>query len=152
MPIRTATRLLVVTWLAAGSAPLFAQRSPADLDRALQQIVTDYTALYAKETLTRWRALFLPSFSSASVTAEGGVTVRDLDAFYTAQERGFAAAERMGERLENVWIDRRGRLASVHADFEYWNNADSRRGRLVLTAIHGPDGWRFHSLMFSYHE
>ena len=140
---------LALTWSAASALTLNAQAAP-DLDRSLERLVADYTGLYTKETLPRWRSLFLPTFTSASTTPEGGVSVRGLEEFYAAQERGFATATKMGERLENVRIERRGRLASILADFVYWNNDDARRGRLVLTAIHQREGWRFHSLMFSY--
>jgi len=124
----------------------------ADLDKSLQRLVTDYTGLYTRDSLPRWRELFLPTFTSASTTAEGGVSVRTLDQFYAAQERAFSTAAKMGERLENVRIERRGRMATVWADFVYWHEDDGRRGRLVLTAIFQREGWRFHSLMFSYHD
>ena len=140
---------LALSWSVASALTLNAQGA-ADLDRSLERLVADYTDLYTREALPRWRTLFLPTFTSASTTAEGGVSVRGLDAFLAAQERGFATATKMGERLENVRIERRGRMASILADFVYWNNDDTRRGRLILTAIHQREGWRFHSLMFSY--
>ena len=121
-----------------------------ELDRSLKKLVADYIDLYTKDALPRWRSLFLPSFSVASTTADGGVSVRTLEQFYGAQERGFANSKSMGEKLENVRIDRRGRLASVWADFVFQQDADSSRGQLVLLAVHGKDGWRFHSLMFAY--
>jgi hypothetical protein len=131
--------------------PMSAQPAP-DLDRSLQRLVADYTGLYTRDALPRWRALFLPTFISASTTSDGGVSVRPLDEFYVAQERGFSTAANMGERLENVRIERRGRLATIWADFVYWHDDDGRRGRLVLSAIFQREGWRFHSLMFSYHD
>jgi hypothetical protein len=63
---------------------------------------------------------------------------------------GRITATRVGERLENVRIERRGRMATVWADFVYWHDDDGLRGRLVLTAIFQREGWRFHSLMLSY--
>ena len=138
-----------LTWSVASALTLTAQAA-ADLDRSLERLVADYTDLYTRETLPRWRTLFLPTFTSASTTAEGGVSVRGFDAFFAAQERGFVAATKIGERLENVVIERRGRMASILADFVYWNNDDTRRGQLILTAIHQREGWRFHSLMFAY--
>ncbi len=56
----------------------------------------------------------------------------------------------MGERLDNVRVERRGAMASVWADFEFWADGPPSRGQLVLVAVHQPDGWRFHSLLFSY--
>jgi len=146
------TRLpLGIAFIAAlAAAPLAAQGAP-DLDAGLQQLVSDYTALYRRDTFARWRTLFHPAFTAGSTTAEGGVATRTLDEFLSAQERAFAAAREMGERLENVRIERRGRIASVWADFVYWNDASSRRGRLVLLAMSGAEGWRFHSLLFTYH-
>lgn len=130
-----------------------AESQPAsDLDRGLDRLVTDYTRLYTKDSLSRWRELFLPTFTSTSTTADGGVSARALSEFYAAQERAFAEAKRMGERLENVRTERRGRIATVWADFVFWYDADERRGRLVLTAIVDRGVWRFSSLMFSYHE
>ncbi|MBK8245948.1 MAG: nuclear transport factor 2 family protein [Gemmatimonadetes bacterium] len=76
--------------------------------------------------------------------------MRSLEAFLGAQERGFRESQRMGERLQKVRIDRRGRIAMVAADFEYWNNDTTRRGTLVLAAVHVREGWRFQSLVFSY--
>ena len=144
----------IVLSLALACAPVVTvSAQPArDLDQSLQRLVNDYTGLYMRDSLPRWRELFLPTFTSASTTADGGVTVRGLDEFYAAQERGFSTAKKMGERLENVRIERRGRLATVSADFAYWHNDDTRRGRLVLAAIFQSAGWRFHSLMFSYHD
>lgn len=127
-----------------------ADAQATDLDRSLEQLVTDYTRLYTRETFAEWRGLFLPTFTSTSTTADGGTSVRTLEAFLAAQERGFREAQRMGERLENVRIDRRGRIAMVAADFVYWNNETTRRGTLVLAAVHVREGWRFQSLVFSY--
>lgn len=127
-----------------------ADAQATDLDRSLERLVTDYTRLYTKESFAEWRALFLPTFTSTSTTADGGTSVRSLEAFLAAQERGFREAQRMGERLEKVRIDRRGRIAMVAADFEYWNNDATRRGTLVLAAVHVREGWRFQSLVFSY--
>jgi SnoaL-like domain len=127
-----------------------ADAQATELDRSLDQLVTDYTRLYTRETFAEWRGLFLSTFTSTSTTAGGGTSVRTLEAFLDAQERGFRDAQRMGERLENVRIDRRGRIAMVAADFEYWNNETTRRGTLVLAAVHVREGWRFQSLVFSY--
>ena len=150
--MRTCLLALGLAWAAvAPAAPAGAQPAP-DLDRSLRRLVADYTRLYTRDSLPRWRELFLPTFTAASTTDEGSVSVRGLDEFYGAQERRFRTATRMGERLENVRIERRGRMATVWADFVFWNDDDGRRGRLVLTAILEHERWRFHSLMFSYHR
>ena len=140
---------LTIGWVLFLGTPAVGQ-DVGDLDRSLERLVADYIDLYTKETLPQWRSLFRPTFTVASTTAEGGVSSRGLDQFYAAQERGFGASKRMGERLENVRVERRGRIASVWADFVFWQNDETSRGRLVLLAIHQREGWRFHSLMFSY--
>lgn len=147
--MRRLVPLLLLTLIArAGGA-----QASSGLDASLQRLVGDYTGLYTKATFARWRELFLPTFTATSTTADGGVTVRRLEEFTGSQERAFAAATRMGERLENVQTTRRGRMATIVADFVYWNNDIERRGRLILTAIQSTDqGWRFASLMFSYHD
>jgi len=144
--------LLVVLGLACTSCNGVQAQPVAELDRSLQRLVADYTGLYTRESLPRWRELFLPTFTSASIAVDSTVSLRRLDEFYAAQERAFGSAKRMGERLEDVRIDRRGRLATVWADFVYWYDDSERRGRLVLTAINQRDGWRFASLMFSYYD
>jgi hypothetical protein len=146
--------LVLAVGLASPCVPMSASRAqgPQDLDKSLARLVDDYIRLYTRDSLPTWRRLFLPTFTAASTTADSGVTVRSLDEFYGAQERGFAGAKRMGERLENVKTERRGRMATIWADFVYWHDADERRGRLVLSAIFSKEGWRFHSLMFSYHD
>ena len=143
--------LLIVLGLAASAAGARAQ-PPEALERSLQRVVSEYTGLYTKDSLSRWRELFLPTFTSASIAADSTVALRRLDEFYSAQERAFSSAKKMGERLENVRIERRGRLATVWADFVYWYDDNERRGRLVLTAIYQRGNWRFASLMFSYYD
>lgn len=145
-------RMLVLLWgLLAFALPVGAQSQPeADADAGLRQLVADYTGLYTREDLPRWRELFLPGFSAASTNEDGSVSVRGLEDFHAAQARGFADSTDMGERLENVRIERHGDLASVWADFVFWADGPPSRGRLVLLAIRQPQGWRFHSLMFAY--
>jgi hypothetical protein len=149
---KSVARLTAALALAGVTAlPIAAQATP-DLDAKVQRLVVDYTRLYTRDSLARWRELFLPTFTSASTTDDGGVSVRRLDEFYAAQERGFSAATRMGERLENVRIERRGRMATVWADFIFWYNDEQRRGRLILMALLNHGEWKFQSLMFSYHD
>lgn len=142
--------LSVVSLLAISASTARGQEN--DLDRGLHRLVDEYISLYRPDRLAEWRALFVPTFSVTSTTADGGVSVRGLDAFYQAQERGFARSKEMGERLENVQIERRGRLASVWADFVFWQDGNTSRGKLVLLAAADRGSWRFHSLMFTYEE
>lgn len=106
--------------------------------------------LYRKETLSEWKTLFLPTFTSTSTNADGTVTVRTLDRFFDSQARGFAVATEMSETLENVAIDRTGRLATAWADFVFRQDGTARRGRLVLTLVETKGTWRIASVMFSY--
>ncbi len=117
---------------------------------AVRRVVDDYVGLYRKDTLEQWRALFLPTFTATSPARDGGVTVRTLDQFYEAQARGFAQATAMSETLEDVIVERTGRLATARAAFVFHQNGTSRRGRLVLTLIETGSTWRIASLLFSY--
>ena len=138
---------LLWAWLLCAAAVA----SPMEnADRRLERLVADYTGLYARDTLAQWKTLFLPGFSSMSSNADGSVSARELEDFYAAQADGFAGSASMGERLENVRIERHGVLASVWADFVFWADGPPARGRLVLLAVDQPGGWRFYSLMFSY--
>lgn len=124
---------------------------PADAgDAALRRVVADYVGLYRKDTLPRWRELFLPSFAAASTNPDGTTRLRGLHEFYTAQERYLTTGRDIRETLENVRIERQGRLASVWADFVLVDAGDTSRGRLVLLLIVERGAWRIHSLMFSY--
>ena len=102
---------------------------------ALSRVVNDYVQLYRTDTLVEWKALFLPTFTSTSPRADGGVTVRTLEEFYQSQVRGFARATTMSESLESVAIQQSGRLATAWADFVFHQDGTSRRGRLVLTLV-----------------
>lgn len=133
------------------AVPARANAQDAELDRGLERLVADYIDLYRPDRLAEWKALFLPTFTVASTGDGGTALVRTLDQFFGAQERGFAKSRDMGERLENVRIHRQGRLATILADFVFWQDGETTRGRLTLHAIAGTDGWRFHSLMFTYH-
>jgi len=116
----------------------------------LRRVVDDYVRLYRKDTLAEWKALFLPTFTSTSPRAAGGVTVRTLEEFYESQARGFARATTMSESLENVVIEESGRLATAWADFVFHQDGTSRRGRLVLTLVDTGTAWRIASLLFAY--
>jgi hypothetical protein len=119
-------------------------------DAALRRVVDDYVRLYRKDTLTEWRALFLPSFTATSPGRDGGATVRTFDQFFDAQARGFAASTDMSETLEHVVVSRTGKLATAWADFVFHQNGTSRRGRLALTLVETVPGWKIASLLFSY--
>jgi hypothetical protein len=135
--------------LALGCALAAATPGPGP-DANLRRVVDDYVGLYRKEALPRWRALFAPSFSAASANADGSLRLRGLAEFYDAQERYLASGRAIGEVLENVAIERRGRLASVWADFVLSDEGERSRGKLVLLLIEEKGDWTIHSLMFAY--
>ena len=127
--------------------------TPAPASEAnLKRIVGEYVGLYRRDSLPQWRALFLPSFTVASTNADGSVRLRNLDEFYTAQERYLASGRAIEEKLENVAIERRGRLASVWADFVLTDQGETSRGKLCLSLIEERGSWRIQSLVFAYDD
>ena len=136
---------LAVVVLQAASPP------PAASDAALRRAVADYVGLYTHATLDRWRMLFLPTFTATSTRPDGTVKVRTLDEFFTAQRQYLASGKSIKEELEDVRIERRGKLASVWADFVLTEEAEKSRGKLVLLLVADRGEWKIQSLMFSYH-
>ena len=128
-------------------------RVRGDTDPRLRRLVADYTGLWRRETLPQWERLFLPGFTVASTNADGSITVRTREEFVAAQRRYHDRVAGLREDLENVRVERQGRLASVWADYVVTEGpgGERRRGRLVLLAIDDRGEYRFHSLMFSYH-
>lgn len=121
---------------------------PAEDD--LERVVADYVGLYRREMLEKWRELFLPSLTVASTRADGTVLLRNLEEFYAAQRRYLDTGREIKEELENVRIERKGRLASVWADFVLTDAGEKSRGKLVLLLIEERARFKIHSLMFSY--
>jgi hypothetical protein len=117
---------------------------------AVRRVVDDYLRLYRAETLQQWRALFLPGFVAAYTNDDGSVTTRTLDEFYERQRGGFERGA-MSERLENVRVDRMGRLAHVSADFYFTSGGETRHGRLMLILVAENDRFKIASLAFTYH-
>jgi hypothetical protein len=132
---------------ALGTVSLRAQSTAADA--AVQRVVDDYIGLYRKDTLERWKMLFLPGFTASFTNADGTVTTRNLDAFYESQRSGFAAGE-MSETLDNVRIQRVGRLAHVSADFRFTSRGSTRPGRLMLSMIEEKGEMKIAALVFTY--
>lgn len=122
----------------------------ADPEAALRQVVADYVGLYRRDALPDWKKLFLPSFSVASTNADGSVRLRNLEEFYTAQEKYLGTGRAIREVLENVVVERRGRLASVWADFVLTEEGATSRGRLCLLLVEERGAWRIQALIFGY--
>jgi hypothetical protein len=129
-------------------AALDAQTTTAD--PAVQRVVDDYIGLYRKDTLERWKSLFLPGFTASYTNTDGTVTTRNLDAFYESQRSGFAAGD-MSETLHNVRIQRVGRLAHVSAGFTFTSRGSARPGRLMLLMIEEKGQFKIAALAFTYH-
>lgn len=119
-------------------------------DAAVRRVVDDYIGLYRKDTLARWKALFLPGFTATFTNDDGSVTTRTLDEFYERQRAGFARSE-MSEVLDNVRIDRDGRLAHVSAGFQFTSDGATRRGKLMLLMIQEKGQFKIAALAFTYH-
>jgi hypothetical protein len=138
------------TGVNGGAAVVYVRGQP---DPRLTRLVADYVGLWRRETLPEWEQLFVPGFTVASTNADGTITVRAREEFFAAQRRYHGRVAGLREDLENVRIERHGRLASVWADYVVTegSSGERRRGRLVLLAIEDRGQYRFYSLMFSYH-
>jgi hypothetical protein len=147
-----ALMLLLPTYVSAQRAtrPNAPVAPQATSDPAVQRLVDDYIGLYRKDTLERWKALFLPAFTASYTNTDGTVTTRNLNEFYESQRNGFAAGE-MSETLQNVRIQRVGRLAHVSADFTFTSRGSARPGRLMLLMIEDKGQFKIAALAFTYH-
>ena len=119
-------------------------------DPRLDRVIANYVGLYRRETLDQWEKLFLPTFTVASTRPDGGTNLRTRAEFFEAQRRYHARVENLKEELENVRVSRRGRMATVWADFVVTEGEAKNRGRLVLLIMDDRGEYKIHSLMFSY--
>jgi len=119
---------------------------------ALEKVIHDYIALYARETLEEWKKLFHPALSVAHAAPDGGIRVRNLDEFFAAQKSYFETGRAISERLENVHIAPGRRTARVTADFIFVDAGEERRGTLGLHLAEGQDGWKIVAILFSYNQ
>ena len=143
--------LALVLGCAPKAAPDHAAPPAIGDDPALRRVVADYVGLWRRETLPQWHELFLPSFTVASTNADGTTTLRTRAEFFAAQQRYHDRVAGLREDLENVRVERQGRLASVWADFVVTDSGEQRRGKLVLLLIAEQGTYKIHSLMFTYH-
>lgn len=119
-------------------------------DRRLDRVIADYVGLWRRETLPQWETLFLPSFTAANTRPDGSTNLRTREQFLEAQRQYHARVDNLKEELENVRVERRGRMASVWADFVVTDSGKQNRGRLVLLIMEDRGEYKVHSLMFSY--
>lgn len=147
--------VLVACCLASvpGSADVVAHddygQSSADT-AAVQRVVDDYIGLYRRDRLEAWKALFVPGFAATYTNDDGSVTTRSLDDFYERQRAGFERGS-MSETLDNVRIQRVGKLAQVFADFKFTSGNTTRPGQLMLLLIAVKGEWKIAALTFTYH-
>lgn len=127
------------------------QVDAAGRDARLKQVLDDYIRLYARDTLADWRGLFLPTFVAGSTNDDGTVTTRALEEFYERQRGFFATGRAIRETLENVRVDRDGRLATMRADFVLHDNDSRRRGKLMMLLVEARGEFKIQSLTFTYH-
>lgn len=120
-------------------------------DSEVTALLDDYIGLYTRDTLERWRDLFLPDFIATSTNEDGSTTTRGLDAFYERQRAQFATGKPVSEVLENTEIWRTDHLASVRADFVWTDTEITRHGRLMLLLIVERGHLKIQALTFSYH-
>ena len=142
--------LAALTLIAAASSAQAVGQSPSGDTAAVRRVVDDYIGLYRKETLERWTTLFLPGFAATYTNDDGSVTTRTLDDFYERQRAGFGRGP-MTETLENVRVERRGRLAHATADFVFASGGPPRRGQLTLLMIEENGQLKIAALTFTYH-
>lgn len=140
--------LVLAFGCAAPAVSTSTQSEPTD--PRLDRVIADYVGLWRRETLDQWEKLFLPSFMVANTRSDGTTNLRTRDQFFEAQRGYHARVANLREDLENVRVERRGRLASVWADFVVTEGANKNRGRLVLLIIEDRSEYKIHSLMFTY--
>jgi hypothetical protein len=119
-------------------------------DASVQHILDDYIGLYRKDTLEKWKQLFLPDFTASYTNDDGTVTTRNLDEFYERQRSAFATGP-VSETLHNVKVQRVGRLAHVFADFTFTGRGSTRPGQLMLLMIESRGQFKIAALTFTYH-
>lgn len=121
-------------------------------DPALAALLRDYIDLYRRDTLERWRGLFLPEFVASSTNSDGSVTSWNLDDFLERQRKSFSTGKAISEALENVATERTGRLVHVRADFVWTDGEVRRRGALMLLVIERHAELRIQALAFLYYD
>jgi hypothetical protein len=119
-------------------------------DSEISALLEDYLGLYARDTLPRWRELFLPGFTATSANADGSTTTRSLDEFYERQRGLFASGKPVSETLANTEIRCMGPLASVRADFVWTDGDIARPGRLMMLLVAERGKLKIQALTFSY--
>lgn len=145
---RIVALIVIMVCLTSGTANTLDSPTPAD--PTLQKVLADYIDLYARETLPQWRKLFHEGMTVANLKPDGSINVRNLDAFYAAQESYFATGRRISERLENISIASGNYMATVTADFIFIDDGEQRRGKLGLHFLQQGTTWKIVAVVFTY--
>jgi hypothetical protein len=117
---------------------------------SLDEVLDAFIDLYARDSLERWRELFLPAFVAAATNADGSVSIWTLEQFYERQRGLFASGKPVSEVLFNVEKLSNAELACVRADYVWTDGEVKRPGRLGMLLIVENDRFRIQSLAFSY--
>ena len=113
-------------------------------------LLEDFIGLYSRDSLARWRTLFLPGFVATATDEDGSLTTWTLDEFYERQRKLFATGKPVSEVLHNTETRRDGTLAFVRSDF-VWTDGEARRpGRLMMLIVAAHGELRIQALTFSY--
>ena len=120
------------------------------MTHSVPALLEQFIGLYGRDTLDRWRTLFLPGFVAAATNEDGSVTTWNLDQFYERQQALFASGKPIREVLQNTETKLDGRLAFVRSDFVWTDGEVKRPGRLMMliAAEHGE--LKIQALSFSY--
>ena len=139
----------VLTIATSQGGTVFGQSRSGD-EAAVQRVLDDYIGLYRKDSLERWKTLFLPGFTATYTNDDGSVTTRTLDDFYERQRSGFERGA-MSETIQNPRIMRAGKLAHVFTDFMFTSGgAAPRHGQLMLLLVEEKGQFKIAALTFTY--
>jgi len=117
----------------------------------IDALLHDYIGLYARDTLDSWRRLFHPAFIAAFTNDDGTTSSKTLDEFVARQRDFFATGRPIREELQDVKVEREGKLASARAAFTLHDGPAEKHGRLMMLLIRDRDRFLIQSLVFTYH-
>jgi hypothetical protein len=133
-----------------GGSPNYDRVPAIPEDEPVGRVLADYVGLWRRETMYLWQDLFLSTFTAASTNPDGTVSVQTRDQFFSAQQRNQERVVGLRQHLENVRVERIGRLATVWADFVVTGTGERQRGKLVMLLIPEAGSYKIHSLVFTY--
>ena len=117
---------------------------------SVSELLEEFIGLYTRDTLLRWRALFMPGFTAAATNADGSVTTWTLDEFYDRQRQLFASGKPIREILRNTETHVSGDLACVRSEYVWTDGEAERPGRLMMLIVAERGALKVQALTFSY--